>query len=144
MNGKSCPVSFVKVDGNVARISAFYVGLLFSTYLFTHNAYIVYFLILDFTTRLFLQKEYSLVHLISFKTKQILHIRSVMVDSAAKRLAAYFGLIFLIFIAIISAMNITILFYILSITLLACITLEVLFSYCLGCEIYHIYKKIVI
>ena len=33
-------------------------------------------------------------------------------------------------------------FYIFSAILFLCIFLELVFSYCVGCEIYHIYKKL--
>jgi len=92
--------------------------------------------------RLFLNKEYSLIFMISKKTKKIFHIKNNIVDAAPKRLAMYFGLSFLSIIAILNIFGFTTLFYIFSAILLICISLEVVFSYCLGCEIYHLYKKI--
>ncbi len=142
MNNKSCPISLVSVDSNVARINAFYVGLLFVAYMFTLNSAIILFLILDFSTRIFFNKEYSLLFILSKMTKSILKLQTEKVDAAPKKLAAVFGLVFLLTIFLVSLVHLTLLFYILSGILLSCIFLEVVFSYCLGCEIYHLYKRV--
>jgi hypothetical protein len=142
MNNKSCPISLVSVDSNIARINAFYVGLIFSIFLVTQSSALVFFLILDFVTRIFLNKEYSLLFILSKNTKNILKLETIKVDAAPKKLASLFGLVFLVTIAILYVLNLTLLFYIFSGILLACIFLEVAFSYCLGCEIYHIYKRV--
>lgn len=141
MNNKSCPISLISVDSNVARINAFYVGLLFIVYMFTPNSAIILFLILDFSTRIFFNKEYSLLFVLSKITKRILKLETYKVDAAPKKLAAIFGLIFLLTIFLVKLLHLIVLFYILSGILLSCIFLEVVFSYCLGCEIYHLYKR---
>ena len=141
MNSKSCPISLVSVDSNIARINAFYTGVLVVVFLVTLELGIIYFLILDFATRLFLKKEYSFLFILSSATKDILHLPSLKVDAAPKRLANFFGLFFLLAIALATLLNFSSLMYILAAILLACVMLEVLFSYCLGCEIYHLYKR---
>ena len=142
MNNKSCPISLISVDSNIARINAFYVGLLFTLFIVFQNLALVLFLILDFVIRIFLNKEYSLLFMISKKTKQLVKLQSVKVDAAPKKLAALFGLVFLLAITAIHLAGMTLLFYLFSGVLLACIFFEVAFSYCLGCEIYHLYKKV--
>ena len=142
MQSKSCPISLVSVDSNIARINAFYVGLLFTLFLFTLNPALIFFLILDFATRIFFHKEYSLLFILSKKTKQLLNLQTIKVDAAPKKLAALFGLVFLVAISAVQLANLIVLFYIFSIILLSCIVLEVSFSYCLGCEIYHLYKRV--
>lgn len=144
MSNRSCPVSFVSIDGNVTRISSFYFGLIFSVYLFTmHNA-IIYFLIIDFIVRLFIGQKYSILNIVATQTKNILHIKEHLVDSGAKRLAAFFGLIFLVIISLVGILNLDILFYAFSIVLLACILMEVTMSYCIGCEIYYLYMRYIL
>lgn len=144
MSNKSCPISLVSVDANIARINAFYVGTFFILYLFTMSESIVYFLIIDFMIRLFANKEYSPMFILSRTSKELLGLKNERVDGAPKRLASFFGLAFLLTIALLSILDMTLLFYIFSTILLICISLEVVFSYCLGCEIYHIYKKVFI
>jgi len=142
MSNKSCPISLISVDSNMARINAFYVGVLFTLYMITSFTPLIYFLILDFSTRIFLKKEYSATYILAYFTKEIFKLPSIPVDAAPKKLASYFGLFFVILVAFVSFFKLTFLFYALSIILLACIFLEVVFSYCLGCEIYHLYQKI--
>ncbi len=141
MNNKSCPISLVSIDSNIARINAFYTGILIVIYLLTLQVPILYFLILDFSTRLFYKREYSFLFILSSATKDILKLKSVKVDAAPKRLANYFGLIFAVLITLTALLELTSIMYILVIVLLICVFLEVIFNYCLGCEIYYLYKK---
>lgn len=141
MSNKSCPISLVSVDSNIARINAFYTGMLVVIYLLTLQVPILYFLILDFATRLFYKREYSFLFILSSATKDILKFPSVKVDAAPKRLANYFGLIFAVLITLAALLDLTAIMYVLLIVLLVCIFLEVVFNYCLGCEIYHLYKR---
>ncbi len=142
MQSKSCPISLFRVDANIARVGAFYVALFLLLFLFTHNSFFIYFLTFDFATRIFLQKEWSLIyHLASF-TKKVLHLETMMIDAAPKRLAMFFGLAFSVAISAVSLFSLPVFVYLLSGVLLGCVVLEVLFSYCLGCEIYHLYKKL--
>lgn len=142
MKNKSCPVSFVSVDGNITRISSFYFGLIFSAYLFTMYDTILYLLIIDFIVRLFIGQKYSLIIVLATQTKNILRIKEHLVDSAAKRLAATFGLLFLVIISIASVLGLDILLYVSSVILLACIIMEVTIAYCVGCEVYYLLKYI--
>ncbi len=141
MNNKSCPISLVSIDSNIARINAFYTGMLVLAFSLTLQVPILYFLILDFSTRLFYKREYSFLFILSSATKDILKLKSVKVDAAPKRLANYFGLIFAILITLTALLELTSIMYILVIVLLICVFLEVVFNYCLGCEIYHLYKR---
>jgi hypothetical protein len=143
MSQKSCPISFISVDANTVRINACYTALLFGIYLFTMNKLIIFFLILDFSIRLFLNKDYSLMLYVSSKTKNLLKIKDKPVDMAPKRLATYFGLIFFVSIATAQLLNLNAFFYSMSAILLICIFLEIAFEYCLGCEIYHLYKRFI-
>jgi len=144
MQSKSCPISFVRVDANIARISAFYVALLIILFLITTNKFIIFFLIIDFLTRILSKKDFSLVYMLSYITKDFLKLETLMIDAAPKKLAMLFGLAFVSAIFISSFFSFTFLVYLLSAVLLACVLLEVTFSYCLGCEIYHLYKRITI
>ena len=144
MQSKSCPISFVRVDANIARISAFYVAILITLFLVIKSELIMLFLTIDFLTRVFSKKDYSLIYMLSYLTKDILKFNTLMVDAAPKKLAMLFGLVFVSAILIASFLSLHLLVYLLSAVLLACVFLEVTFSYCLGCEIYHLYKRFTI
>jgi len=143
MSAKSCPISFELIDANIVRINSFYVGLVFMLFLLTQNSAIILFLVFDFITRIFINRNYSLLIMLSRKTKELLSIQTRMEDIAPKRLASYFGLIFTVVISISSLLGLEIALYTLSGILAICIVLEVAFSYCLGCEVYHLYKRFV-
>ena len=144
MNNKSCPISLESVDASLVRINSFYVGVVFTLFILTQSPFIILFLSLDFITRIFLSKEYSLLIQLSKMTKKLLNMKSNPVDSAPKKLASYFGLIFVVSIFFTTVLGFSLVASVLSLVLAVCIFLEVAFSYCLGCEIYHLYKKFVI
>ena len=144
MQNKSCPISLKSIDASLVRINSFYVAVVFALFFLTESSLIILFLLFDFITRIFIDKEYSLLIMLSKKTKQLLHVKSNIVDNAPKKLASYFGLLFVGFISIATLLGFSGVSLVLSIVLGACIFLEVVFSYCLGCEVYHLYKRFVV
>lgn len=138
---KSCPISLKSVDANLIRINSVYITLVFTLFLFTQEIPIILFLVIDFITRVLIKKEYSLLFMISKFTQEKLAVQKDIVDEAPKKLASFFGLAFVIIIACASLLHLQTFAYVVSSILLACLMLEVIFSYCLGCEIYHLYKK---
>ena len=141
MSNKSCPISLESVDASVVRINSFYVGAVFALFVVTQSPFVILFLLLDFTTRIFINKEYSPLIQLSKKTKKILNLKSNFVDNAPKKLASYFGLSFVFAIFVATLTDFSLVSSILSLILAVCIFLEVAFSYCLGCEVYHLYKR---
>lgn len=144
MSQKSCPISFIKIDANIVRINAFYILLLMSFYLMTLNKFIILFLIADFSIRLFVNKNYSPLYFLSLRTKELLHVKSRIEDSAPKILATYFGFLFLVLILLFDLLHVETLLYATSGILLVCLFLELAFDYCLGCKIYYLYKRFVV
>jgi hypothetical protein len=65
-----------------------------------------------------------------------------MVDGGAKRLAAYFGLTFMILLAFESFFHLRDILYITAGVFLSCAFLEVAFDFCIGCKIYFLIKKV--
>lgn len=139
---QSCPISFFKVDETIARINAAFITLLLIIFLFTFSHMVLYFLFYDFFVRLFTDKKYSAVYHLSRVIKKILQLKTEMVDGGAKRLATYFGFVFISLMIIETWLKMTALIYITAVVLLTCTTLEVLFHYCVGCKIYYLIKKI--
>ncbi|MBU0632636.1 DUF4395 domain-containing protein [bacterium] len=139
---QACPLIFRQIDGTLARVSAIYVSLFVVLFLLTSQVVFLYFVSIDFLMRLYGLKQYSIIQQLSIFTKNIFSLKTDMTDAGAKRLAAGFGLFFmLLFIAeYYLGLNISLLlsagvFFI-------CSSLEILFGYCLGCKIYFIIKKI--
>lgn len=137
----ACPLNFQKVDENVSRISALFVATLVVAYLLLHNVFVLYFLVLDFVLRLFVNRTNSPIILSAQFFKNILNIQEKLVDGGAKKLAGFFGLFFVVLLLLAHyftswgiSMSVAAIF-------LLCSLLDVFFNYCLGCKIYHIIRK---
>lgn len=138
----SCPMSFIKVDSNVSRINSLFVSSFVIAYLLTSSVYIIYFIFLDFSIKLFLNKEYSPIFVVSRFIKKGLKLKDKLIDGGSKRLAAYFGLLFAFLLIVAHYFYSDVLTYTIAIVFLSCALLDVIFDYCLGCKIYFIIKKI--
>lgn len=138
----SCPLNFVQVDSNASRLSSLIVATLVVTYLFTSIEYILYFLVLDFSLKLFVKREYSLITSVSHTLRKILKMEEKFTDGGAKRLAGIFGLIFVSLLVIMHFLQLPTLTYIVAGIFLSCSLLDVFINYCLGCQIYYIVKKL--
>jgi len=138
----SCPLNFESVDSYVARFIALIVSVLLITYMITFNILILYFLFFDFIVRLFCKKEYSLLFQVSRFLKKLFRMKNEFTDGGAKMLAGYFGLFFILMLIAGNNLNLYIFSISVALTFLFCALLEAFFSYCLGCKIYFIIKKI--
>ncbi len=139
---QACPISYKQIDGTIARINAFFITLSVVIFLYTSLSIVTYILTIDFFIRLYINKKFSPIFNLSKITKKILNLRTNLTETAPKRLAAYFGLFFSIFISVESTLGLYETAYITSLILLFCSSLELFFNYCLGCKIYYIIKKI--
>jgi len=139
----ACPILFREVDATVARINAFNVTVLLMTSLYMQSTVPLYFLLADFYIRLFIEKKQSPLHQLSLFLLTALQLKSVMVDAGAKRLAAYFGLLFTLILIVAYYLNLKDVVDVVSAIFITCTLLEMMFSYCIGCKIYYIIKMVV-
>ncbi len=140
---QSCPLAFRQIDGTVARLNALSVFLLLLLFLFIPNPLILLFLGLDFMIRLYGNKNFSPIFRVSKLLKKIFGFKSEMVDAGAKRLAAHFGLFFVFVSLVANLAGMTVLMYSAVGIFMFCLSLELLFGYCIGCKIYFIYRRFV-
>ncbi|MBU1658224.1 DUF4395 domain-containing protein [bacterium] len=138
----SCPVTFVQIDTNVSRFNSLFVSSLVVAYLGSSNVFILYFLALDFLIKLYINKKYSPLYILSRLMKKSLGLKNNFTDGGAKRLAAYFGLLFMLLLIITHLFNLWILSLLVAAFYLSCALLDVVLNYCLGCKVYFIIKKI--
>lgn len=138
----SCPLNFIQVDSNASRLSSLMVALLVITYLLTSNEFILYFLILDFFLKLFVNKDYSLIFTIALFLRKSLKMQEKFTDGGAKRLAGIFGLIFVSGLVVTHFLALETISLVIAGIFLSCSLLDVFINYCLGCQIYYIIKKI--
>ena len=140
---QSCPLAFRQIDGTIARLNALSVFVLLSLFLVTKSPFILLFLGADFMVRLYGNKNYSLVFQLSKVIKRLVGLQSEMVDAGAKRLAAHFGLFFVALSLASALAGFEVLMQVTVGVFLFCLSLELLFAYCIGCKIYFIYRKFV-
>lgn len=138
----ACPLNFQRVDENLSRLNTLLVVLLVFSYLYTLQIGILFFLIIDFSIKLFISKTNSPIGYLGKKIKKWFSLREKFIDGGAKRLAAYFGLSFMVLLLVshfFENWNITLL---IALLYLSCALLDVFFRFCIGCKIYFVIKKI--
>lgn len=139
---QTCPLAFRLIDGTLARLSAVFVFLFIVLFLFTREDFVLFFVLIDFLMRLYGLKKYSIIHNLAIFSKKIFSLKTEMTDAGAKRLAAHLGVLFVLLLLSESFLNLHVTLYITAGVFLLCSGLEILFSYCIGCKIYFIIKKI--
>lgn len=140
---QSCPLAFRQIDGTIARLNALSVFLLLSLFVFVSNPLVLLFLGLDFMIRLYGNKSLSPIFQLSKALKKLFGLKSEMVDAGAKRLASHFGLFFVFVSLAANLAGLSVLMYSAVGVFMFCLSLELLFSYCIGCKIYFIYRRFV-
>ncbi len=138
----SCPLNFERVDSNVSRLSSLFVASLVTLYLFTSNIYILIFLVLDFTIKLFINRELSPIVMLAHSIKVTFRIKDKFSDGGAKRLAGMFGLLFVFLLILTHFLNVWVGSLVVATVFLSCSLFDVFFNYCIGCKVYFIIKRI--
>ncbi len=138
----ACPMSFIRVDNTISRINALFVSTLVIAYLLSSNIFILFFLAMDFSIKLFIDKKYAPLFILSKFVKKTLKLEVDYCDGAAKRLAAYFGLFFVLLLISTHFLNAWAVSLIIAVIFITCALLDTFFSYCIGCKVYFIIKKI--
>lgn len=139
---KTCPISKYKIDLNIVRVTATIVTLLSIIFILTSNIYIILFLTFDFSLRAARKRKISPIFNIASLIKNSLKLPVLLEDEEPKRFALFVGIAMLILILITSILGFGLISKILIISLICCAGAEALFSYCVGCEIYHLLKKL--
>ncbi len=139
---QACPLTFKQVDATVVRIGSFFVMFTVVFFLSTLQVGLLYLLSVDFLIRLYGKKNYSPVYLFSIGIKSLFRLETKMEDAGAKRLAAQFGLFFLLVLIAAYHLHLDMFLYTAAAVFLSCASLELLFGYCIGCKVYFVIKKI--
>ena len=141
-NNVQCPVDFMLMNENKARLTAFFVFLLVILFLFTYWWITMAFLMIDFLLRASNQEKYSLLAIISDVVIKQLKIKDKPTDRAPKRFAAGVGLVFTAGILILTLLKLTTAMLIVTAVLFFFAFLEAFIGFCAGCHVYSILNKI--
>jgi len=138
-----CPVDFVTINENKARLTAFFVLVLSVVYLTISLWVIMAYLLFDFALRALNLGKYSLLGFLSDAVIKQLNIKNKPVDRAPKRFAAWVGFIFTLAILISFFSHLTIIAVSLAVVLSFFAFLESFFGFCAGCYVYSIGKSVI-
>ncbi len=140
-NNIECPVDFVTINENKARLTAGLVFVLTLIYIFTSLWIIPAFLLIDFFVRGFNFASYSLLGLVSDQLVTIFSIKQKPTDRAPKRFAAKIGFLFSAAILVLFFVDLKNTALIVAIVLATFALLESAFGFCAGCHVYSFYSK---
>ncbi len=140
-NNLECPVDFVLVNENKARLTALSVFLLAAAYALTTYWIFAAFLVIDFFLRALNFGKYSLLNLLSDVWIRLFSIKNKPIDRAPKTFAAQIGFLLIYSIFILHSFGqVTIALYLNAVLLLFSF-LESAFGFCAGCYAYTFLKK---
>ncbi|MGF7082105.1 DUF4395 domain-containing protein [Mucilaginibacter sp. UYCu711] len=140
-NDLECPVDFVTINENRARMVAFLVLMLVVLCFGTANWLIAAFLLVDFALRSFYLNKFSPLAIIAGVLIKLLQLKNKPVDRAPKRFAAFVGLSFMVMIllALLTGFITTAKAVLIVIMIFA--ALESLAGFCAGCYVYSYLKR---
>ena len=141
-NNVQCPVDFVSMNENKARVTAFFVLLLGGTFLITNSWVIMAFLVIDFLLRANNLGKYSLLAILSDVVIKQFNIKNKPTDRAPKRFAAGVGLLFTAGILILTLLNLTTAVLIVTSVVILFAFLEAFLGFCAGCRVYSMLNKL--
>ena len=137
-----CPVDFVTINENQARLTAFQTLVWVIVWGFTGFAVIPAYLAIDFLLRAANFGKFSLLNFISGFLIRRLSIPNRPVDRAPKRFAALVGFIFIATILVLSLFRQDVAADILAGVLLIFASLEAFARICAGCYVYTLLKTV--
>ena len=136
-----CPISFSKIDENVARINAAQTVLLLGLYFATQSILPVLLLLVDFVLRGSGNARFSPLAIVSKQVQKIFAIAPKTVNAGPKLFAARIGIVFSAAVVILHLIGLPFLAFTVAGVFAFCAFLEAAFSFCVACRIYpFVYK----
>lgn len=136
---QACPVNFTTIDNTVSRIVSFWTFAIVVTVIGTHAVLPLYLLGIDLLTRLYGNKRYSPLFITAMAVKRFARLPMQTTDGASKTVAGHFGLIFIASMIIALHLHLDELTALTGLVFAGCLLLDVLFDFCLGCKVHHLY-----
>ena len=131
-----CPISYKRINENVARGNAALTVILLASYLATSNLVFITFLLLDFLLRALELSKYSPLAFLSRKFNEIFHIPKKSINAGPKIFSARIGFVFSTLILISALFGWSSAALVFTAVFGVCAFLETAFAYCIACEVY--------
>jgi len=136
-----CPISYKKIDENVARLNGFFTVVLLGVYVLTSSLIPVVFLVLDFLARGFEKPEYSLLARFSKFLLAAFKVRPQLINAGPKIFAARVGLLFSVLVIAIALPGWNTIALVITLLFGVCAFLEAAIGFCVACKLYpFVYK----
>jgi len=136
-----CPISYKKIDENVARLNGLFTVLLLIIYALTLSLIPVIFLVLDFLARGFDKPGFSLLARFSKFLVNVFKLKPQLINAGPKLFAARVGLLFSVLVVIVSLPGWTTVALVIALVFGVCAFLEAAIGFCVACKLYpFVYK----
>ena len=140
---QQCPIDEAQVGAKQARLTAFFVLFASVVFLAAPLPVIALALAFDFALRAFPGTYPSPLALAAKKLLARLAAKEVMIAAAPKRFAARLGLLFSLLALALAAADEMAASRLVAGMLAICAALEALFGFCLGCELYSLWARLI-
>ena len=131
-----CPISYKRINENVARGNAALTVILLASYLATSNLVFIAFLLFDFLLRAFELSKYSPLTFLSGKFNETFHIPAKTINAGPKIFSARIGFVFSVLILVSALFGWNSAALVFAAIFGVCAFLEAAFAYCVACEVY--------
>jgi hypothetical protein len=132
-----CPISNVKIDSNVSRLTVFMNSILIALYLFTGVPYFMILVAIDYAIRAFWKPKYSPIGWGAVGIARMGRLSEKQVEQAPKLFASRVGFLFAASSVILFLTQLPIASLIVAGSLLIFTILDSVFDFCVGCLTYH-------
>jgi len=142
-NNAFCPISFKKIDENVARLNGLFTVALLIVFLFTSSILPVLLLLADFLVRGLEKPQFSPLALLSKFILSGFKAKPHLINAGPKIFAARIGLLFSVLITLSVLFGLNIPAIIFTAVFGVCAFLEAAFNYCVACKLYPFFYRLV-
>lgn len=130
-----CPISPLRINGNVVRITGFLMAAMIALYAFTGSIWFLVAIAIDYFIRAATPAKYSPFSWLASRIADAFHLAQHPIDKAPKIFAARVGFLFAFTAAILFFLNPTA-SLVVALILMFFALLESVFDLCVGCLVY--------
>lgn len=136
-----CPITDKRMNEQVARMNAFVTFSLVLLFIVFGFRYAIYFLLVDFIIRGFVDGRYSLLSFLNIRIASALKISPKIINAGPKIFAAQVGVLFTLLITLGIILNYPYFALTLAVVLAFFSFLEMAFGICVACKIYPFIRR---
>ncbi|MCF6207720.1 MAG: DUF4395 domain-containing protein [Sulfurovum sp.] len=133
----SCPISQRRIDSNLVRIVSFWVLLFTLLFAVTQMLPFLMIVLFDFIARVLRQETFSPFRQMARFILSLWDVKPRYTNEAPKRFALFLGLGMTLVITLLALLGFVKTAVFVSVVLMICAFLEVLFDFCIGCKLYY-------